>query len=150
MKIFILIYSYKMKKNDDNKKRLRKNLDLVDWIKEFDENNIIDDDIESEKSEIFNKTMENDIHNIFFEKFLPNFSERLNLNSSSDIYDYEDFFSKPVANPFTDKNNYKEYLEKDTGNEQTKKKKQKEQEIKNKSNRFSDYYTKKKNLLYNN
>ena len=56
-------------------------------------NNNNDDDIDKEKNDILNRTMENDIHRIFFEKFLPNFSERLNVNSSNDINDYEDFFS---------------------------------------------------------
>ena len=130
-------------------RRIRKNLDLIDWIKEFEENNNNDDDIDKEKNDILNRTMENDIHRIFFEKFLPNFSERLNVNSSNDINDYEDFFSKPIANPLTDKNKYREYIEKDIENEHKKGKKQKEEEIKNKSYRFTDYYKKKK-LLYNN
>ena len=133
-----------MEKNKNKKRN-----ELIDWIKEFDNENNIYDDIDKDTRDILNKNRNRIIQDKFYESFLPNFSERLNVNSSRDIYDYEDFFSKPIANPLTDKINHKEEIsiEIKKGKE---KEKQKTIEPKRKSNRIAEFYAKKNKFNYNN
>ena len=140
-----------MKKNESKKR-----FELIDWIKEFDNENNISDDIDKDTRDILKKNRNNIIHDKFYEIFLPNFSERLNINSSRDIYDYEDFFSKPIANPLIDRINYKEEIKneikkgKDKEKEKEKEKeKGKEIEPKRKSNRIAEFYAKKNKFKYN-
>ena len=138
-----------MKKNESKKR-----LELIDWIKEFDNENNIFDNIDKDTRDILNKNRNNIIHDKFYERFLPNFSERLNVNSSRDIYDYEDFFSKPIANPLIDRINNKEEIkiEIKKGKEKEKEKekeKGKTIEPKRKSNRIAEFYAKKNKFKYN-
>ena len=89
-----------MEELQNNDLRKKKNLKLTEWIKQYDESNNLAD-IENNE-DIFDK------NNFFYEEFLPNFNERLNISSSKDIYDYEHFFSKPIAHPIIDKDIYNE------------------------------------------
>ena len=121
----------------ENGKYGNRNLDLIEWIKQYDENNRLDE-IEnnegvSEKNNNFKK--------IFYEKFLPDFSERLNISSSNDIYDYEHNFSKPIAQPLIDKEIYKSKKEKIIESNNSIKEINKEQ--KRKKGRIKNYYSKK-------
>ena len=137
------------------KNKSKKRFELIDWIKEFDNENNISDDIDKDTKDILNKNRNNIIHEKFYKNFLPNFSERLNVNSSSDIYDYEDFFSKPIANPLIDRINNKEEIKiKIKKGKEKEKEKDKEKgkikEPKRKSNRIAEFYAKKNKFKYNN
>ena len=114
----------------------------------------ISDDIDKDTRDILKKNRNNIIHDKFYEIFLPNFSEKLNINSSRDIYDYEDFFSKPIANPLIDRINYKEEIKNEIKKGKDKEKeKEKGKEIepkrKSKSNRIAEFYAKKNKFKYN-
>ena len=90
-----------------------KRLDLLKWVKNFEEK--VDQEIigsnKEKKEELKKIYQENDnIRKYYFDNYLSNKSDNLNIKSNKDNYSYEYFFKKE---PFDFQNKYKTLFKKE-------------------------------------